>query len=182
MILGVEWMVVGSAAAAVRGVDVIPRDVDILLPSGSPESAKIRLAQALRPWTAAASPGPGLDMMLSTTEHPWQYSTDGSWLFGRWTIDGSRLEVAGISGSVGPNVLWETQGDAVCGTRQVVTWQGRALPVVPLEVFLATLLVRNRPDQVTTVIRRLIERGYCIELIERACQDRGVVIPALLRR
>ncbi|MDQ2846327.1 MAG: hypothetical protein M3Y77_08245, partial [Actinomycetota bacterium] len=134
-----EWMLVGSAASAVHGVELSPGDIDVL--ARTPNDV-VKLVAVL----------PSLDMpgqldvdpqtFVSTTEQP--VITFGGWTFGRWFLDGETVELAHIAGV--HRGLTENGGD-VWRLRRLVRWRGNLLPIVPLEVQLATMLSRKLDER-----------------------------------
>lgn len=178
--LSLEWMLVGSAATAVHGATVAPGDIDVLVHPTVSEADLGPLAQALLPHAANASPGQDLDVALSTAARPWYSSADGGWLLGRWIAEGCRVEAARITQHLETRAIVETHGRPVWGVREVVTWRSQRVPVVPLEVQLATLLAREYSGRIEAVTARLSERGFDAALLERACQGRNVSVPRCL--
>lgn len=170
-----RWMVVGSAASAIQGAAVRPRDVDIAVHPETPDAAMTEGLGALAVHAAAAAGADDLATFVSTRERPLLGTPDGHWLFGRWSVDGGRLEVARIREPVAPFALLETLGTAVWDHREFVQWRGRSVPVVPLEVQLATIVVRGLADRERAVRERLAETGAREELLRRAFVDRGLV-------
>jgi hypothetical protein len=165
-----DWMLVGSAASAVHGVGLQPGDIDVLARSAADVST---LASVLPPAEAGAS-DPHLDpeTFLSTAHEPVATFEDGTWTFGRWLLEGVRVEVAHIAADDGR--LHETTGSAVWRHRQTAAWRGIRLPIVPLEVQLATMLGRGLTDRARAAAARLHERGHDPGLLRRALEDQGV--------
>ncbi len=171
----VEWMVVGSAATRLHGACVEPNDVDILVHPDTFDDTLFRLADAFSDHAADGPALQDLGRFMSTQNQP--LLGDGGWLFGRWIIDGCKLEIARIREPVGPSDLLETHGLAVWGVRRVIQWRARSLPVVPLEVQFATILCRAQFDRERSVRKVLTARGYDHELLEQAMVARGLAIP-----
>lgn len=161
-----EWMLVGSAASAVHGVELSPGDIDVLARTANDV---VKLAAVL----------PSLDMpgqldvdpqtFVSTTEQP--VITFGGWTFGRWFLDGDTVELAHIAGVYGR--LTESGGE-VWGQRRLVRWRGNLLPIVPLEVQLATMLGRGLDECSQAAAECLRRNGYDERLLHRAVRDRGI--------
>lgn len=173
----VAWMVVGSAATRLQGVAVEPGDVDVLVHPGTSDDAMRVLAEQL---VEFAVPGPAtsdLDSFLSMPDRPLVATPDGEWLFGRWWVGGGKLELARIRVDLGDTAVVETMGTAVWKTRRTVGWRGRDVPVVPLEVQLATMLLRGQADREHAVRARLARAGSDDALIARALAARGLPVP-----
>lgn len=168
------WMVVGSAASAIQGVAVKPGDVDVAV---HPETSDATMAEglgALAAYAAESAAADDLATFVSTRERPLLATSRGFWLFGRWTVAGGKVEVARIREPVAPHAVLETLGTAVWDHRRHVRWRGRSVPVVPLEVQLATIVARGLVDREQAVRARLAEIGAREELLQRAFVDRGL--------
>ncbi|MEO7589351.1 MAG: hypothetical protein ABIS84_15130 [Arachnia sp.] len=169
----VPWMLVGSAATRVHGVCLEPADIDILVHPDTSDEAVLRLVDAL---SGYAADGPGLQTLeedfLST--HDQAMLAKGNWFFGRWMVDGCKVEVARIREPVDPLLLLETQGLLVWAVREVVEWRGRRLPVVPLEVQVATIVLRGQTAREMSARGAMKERGFNQELLDRAMVARGL--------
>lgn len=73
------------------------------------------------------------------------------WTFGRWLVCDIQVELAHIDRpGVGP-LLLETAGDAVWSSERVLSWRGIEIPIVPLEVQIATMLTRGQDDRLAAV-------------------------------
>lgn len=168
----VRWMLVGSAATRLHGVDVDPGDVDVLVHPQTPDDALLRLASALSDHAVDGPASQSLEHFMSSRDQ--SLLASGAWLLGRWMIDGHKLEVARIREPIDPTTLLETHGLAIWSLREVVEWRGWSVPVVPLEVQLATVVLRGQADREKSVRAALTERGYDRELRERAMVARGL--------
>lgn len=168
------WMLVGSAATSLHGAAVVPGDVDVLVHPDTHQDNMLECATSLVEYTGQDTPSEDLDLFLSSPACPLIPLSDGSWLFGRWMVQGCKLELARIRTAVAPPVVLETMGTAVWDTRQHVLWHGLSIPVVPLEVQLATIMSRAQVDRERAVQARLTERGFDSALLSRAMADRGV--------
>ncbi|WP_454149038.1 hypothetical protein [Microbacterium lacticum] len=115
-----------------------------------------------------------MDEFLSAPDRPLLATPDGSWLFGRWWIDGGKLEVARIRIDIPPSSVVETMGSGVWMTRRSVDWRGRDVPVVPLEVQLATVVLRGQIGREHAIRARLAEQGTDQTLLAQAFADRGI--------
>lgn len=168
----VSWMLVGSTATRVHGAYVEPADVDILVHPDTPEDAVHRLVDDLSSYAVDGPASQDLEDFLSTHDQPMLAS--GDWLFGRWMVGGCKVEVARIRASTDPLSLIETQGLLVWTLREVVEWRGRSLPVVPLEVQVATIVLRGQTARERAARNALKERGFNQELLDRAMVARGL--------
>ncbi len=119
---GIEWMLIGTAALAIRGVAVAPGDVDIV----TDERGAEMLADLYRP-----------ELVFPVMNWP------GMGLFGR-AFDGTRIEWLGneafLSGRVG---VWRPT--------EMAEWEGHEIRVPSLEAQLAVEEGRGRAAYVTAI-------------------------------
>lgn len=169
-----RWMLVGSAATCVQGVAVEPGDVDVLVHPQTSDEAMAAAVEAFERFSATGPVSQDPDLFLSTPNQPLVATPDGVWLFGRWMVDGFKLEVARIRIDLGPTAVIETMGTAVWDTQRTVSWRGHAVPVVPLEVQLATMTWRGLGERASAVRARLAEPGTDAALLAQAMADRGL--------
>jgi hypothetical protein len=135
---GIDWFVVGSAALAVRGIDVGPRDVDFV----TTDHARVVAALA--------------DALIE----PPLYDSDRDWIaawFARAFL-GARVEwVAEVYPDYddwgAPNEI----GPAATARLEHVRWNRRSLLLSPLDVQLAVNEKRGLDDRVGA-IRRFVQR------------------------
>jgi hypothetical protein len=149
---------IGTAAACLRGVPLVARDIDLLVRDRADVDTFARaLAHypCLRPpsWLAdarqyiAAFAVDGITVEASTVE---------------WPTPSAYLEALGE----GP---WRFSSEIVVGTVSIRT-------VAP-ELRLATELRRDRPDQIGALTAWLGERGYDPELLDHAMAAQGIDEP-----
>ena len=128
---GIDWWLGGSAALAVRGVDVAPRDIDIVTDAGG--------AAALA------------DLFADVLVEPLTYSPD--WVAEWWAraFLGARVEwIGGVrkSAEAHPGVDF---GPSVGRRVETVMWEGRALRVPPLDVQLAAAELRGLAERAAAI-------------------------------
>jgi hypothetical protein len=166
--------VIGSVASALQGCQVSPRDLDLL--AIRPEEVT-RFAELM--WAYApkhvAHPTDHADW-LSSQETPLSIGPDDYgfvWHFGRWLVDGLKVEMAhiappeGFPTSVDRAGIWEA-GPEIWPHIRMVSFGGRRVPVVPLEIQMETSLSRGLEDRVAAIIAVLREGGYDRDLVEMA--------------
>ncbi len=157
-----EWVIMGSIATYLQGIDVIPRDIDILV--RSPEEvyyfAELMSEFAVKECAAKAS----------HQHDDWQSSVDrpvaadepnpaqAVWYFGKWYINNFKVEVAHIVPPADylknkkPEAgIWEG-GPEIWPYIRYVNYQQYRLPVVPLEIQLETNLRRDLSSRVKKII------------------------------
>jgi hypothetical protein len=127
---GADWWIVGSAALAARGVDVVPGNVDIAVDEAGAE----RVAPHL---------GEGVLKPIADTGG-WVVATRSATLF-----RGSGISVIGGPLEQDHPTLWDASARAALDT---VAWQGRDVRVPPLDlhVWYARGMFRN--DQVRAIM------------------------------
>ncbi len=151
----VEYRVVGTAAAMLRGVPLPVGDLDILLK----ERRGVDLfAQVLSDFPCITPP---------------TYLADARQYFANYDVDGVKAELS--------TVEWETHSDAVecigCASWEhfsLVGIDSFAAPVVALELRVVSELVRGRSKQFTVVAGFLRRNGCDIELVRRGMCAGGV--------
>jgi len=129
---GGDWWLAGSAALAARGLDVVPRDLDVIASVDECE----RLAEALQ------------DVLVEPL-------VDGGFLGERWfrAFTGARIEcVGGVAAE-------HADGDfgAVAEARlETIEWRGHALRVPPLELQLASAERRGLAERAALIRKALV--------------------------
>ncbi len=167
-----RWMLVGSAATLLHGVaGISPDDVDVLVHPDTQDATLLHLANELTVAHPSSIPsGETLDTFLSTPDHP-LFASD-PWLFGRWHVDGAKLEVARIRASLDSGIA-ETHGRKAWQHRQWVSWEGLPIPVIPLEIQWATITLRGQQDRLAA-IAATPKTSWNEELARQALTDRGL--------
>jgi hypothetical protein len=168
-----RWMVVGSAATAIHGVDIEPGDIDILV--RQPDDVR-DVAGRLASYAAETSPSLDPEHFLSTQRAPTTATDDGVWTFGRWWINGTKVECAHIALDPGSGVLIESCGDEVWRHRRLIEWNGRNAPVVALEIQAATSLSRQLNDRARAILTFLQIHDEDSQLLMAALSSRGCAL------
>ena len=169
---GITWMLVGSMATHMHGATLIqPGDIDILVHPDTDDQAFQDLADRLcRAAPHAPSEGNDLDTFHSTPGQP--LISSGPWTFGRWYLEGGKLEVARIREHLDAGLL-ENQGRATWHHRHAVGWYGHDIPVVPLEVQWATMCERGQLDRMRAIAAANLT-SWDEPLARQALIDRGL--------
>ena len=180
--------VIGSAASALQGCRVSPRDLDLL--AIRPEELA-RFAELMWAYTPKYCDHPTDHAdWLSSHDKPLSIGPDDygfEWHFGRWLVDGVKVEMAHISAPEGFPMsadgagIWEA-GPEIWPHVCKVPFGGRAVPVVPLEIQLETCLCRGLEDRAVEIISVLQRDGYDHKLIEKALrQERMAGFEAMMK-
>ena len=129
---GAEWFLAGSAALAVRGIDIHPRDIDIV-------ASEHRLVS---------------DALADTLIEPPSYDSGHGWIaawFGRAFL-GARVEwVADVYDDVDDRAGPCEFGPAVAARLDHCRWNGRDLRLPPLDAQLAVNERRGLVDRVRAI-------------------------------
>lgn len=160
----IEWLVIGSAASALQGVEIEPRDVDLLFRTREDLMAFVRKMHGLTP----SSPEAPLSVedWRSSQAQPIKTETFPgafTWHKAAWDIEGVRLDAAAIENNGVPDSL---HGDGVWeGGDHVWSFVTRAqdLPVVALEVQLESCLRRDLDSRARAIAVCLQHSGYAVE-------------------
>ncbi|MFI6906958.1 hypothetical protein ACIBKY_37260 [Nonomuraea sp. NPDC050394] len=158
---GTAYRVCGTSAALLQGVPLPARDIDILL-AGRDDLDRFAAALSAFPCLYEAS---------------WLPET--SQYFTRFDVNGVDLELSTVERQADSDALecvgsgpWQHHVLITCGSHQV--------PVVRLELRLATELLRERPDRYEPLLDHLSTHGFDADLLERAMDAHA--IPAHHRR
>jgi len=160
----IEWLVIGSAASALQGVEIEPRDVDLLFRTREDLMAFVRKMHGLTP----SSPEAPLSVedWRSSQAQPIKTETFPgafTWHKAAWDIEGVRLDATAIENNGVPDSL---HGDGVWeGGDHVWSFVARAqdLPVVALEVQLESCLRRDLDSRARAIAVCLQHSGYAVE-------------------
>ena len=160
----IEWLVIGSAASALQGVEIEPRDVDLLFRTREDLMAFVRKMHGLTP----SSPEVPLSVedWRSSQAQPIKTETFPgafTWHKAAWDIEGVRLDATAIENNGVPDSL---HGDGVWeGGDHVWSFVTRAqdLPVVALEVQLESCLRRDLDSRARAIAVCLQRSGYAVE-------------------
>lgn len=183
----VGWLLVGSAATAVRGAPIQPGDIDIAMSTPS----AVHVAAALLPSRGDDSPSEAPTVWYSSVRQPVLSFTDAAnseWTFGRWTLYGVKVELAHITRPGGRDLCLEGGfSRAVWEVRSVLDWNGVQLTVVPIELQLVTMVVRNQIDRIEATLAAIGPQGIDQTLLRRAITDRRIDgadlrIPTIIQR
>lgn len=164
---GVEWMLVGSAATAIRGAAIVPGDVDVVTstPAGVRAAAEVLPSRTVRSFTK--DPGAWFS---SLAEPILTFGDDARWTFGRWMLAGIKVEVVHIDRPDATDLFIEGCSEPVWRERLVLDWKGTPIPVVPLEVQLATMIDRGQSERLEATLPAV--DSVDVGLLRRALADR----------
>jgi hypothetical protein len=160
-----DWALIGSAATAVQGCPVVPRDLDFL--TAEPRGV-YHFAETLQPWAPSGESAPAAgEEWYSTAEQPVHSALDPygfHWHFGRWLIEGLKVEVAHLEAPAGFPLspsgagIWEA-GPEIWPHIKSVSFAGFPLPVVPLEIQLQTAIQRGLDERIAAIVAFLHQHG-----------------------
>lgn len=178
---GIEWMLLGSAATALRGVAIVPGDIDIAILTADDV---IRAATVLpTPDVAGAVESGGFvpaDWVSTVAEPVRQFGDDGvRWTFGRWYVEGVKVELAHIDAPAVAGLMVETRAPLVWQERQTLRCHGQAIPTVPIEVQLATMVARQQDARIDATIAGIDLALLDVPLLRRAIRDKQSEVPGM---
>ena len=173
----VRWTVVGSVATALQGCDITPNDLDLL--TATPAGVQ-RIAELMAPYAPALCP-------ISNEDESWYSSaalpvSSGPdpfgfiWHFGRWFVDGFKVEAAhiippaGFPSSAEGAGIWEA-GTEIWPYVRRVPFGAHQVPVVPLEIQLHTSMSRGLARRVEAITAALRAQGSDGELLHKALNE-----------
>ena len=175
---GIEWMLVGSAATALRGAAITPGDIDITV--GSP--AEVALAATFLPTPEVHAPqGDAGPSWMSTVASPTlQFDRPGErWTFGLWVIDGFKVELAHID-SPGTAALWlETRSLRTWELRETLHCNGHPIPTVPIEPQLVTMMSRRQGDRLRATLAAIDLGSLNLPRLLQSIEDKRTEDPDL---
>lgn len=173
--------VVGSAAAALQGCPVSPRDIDIL--AIQPEEVYVFSELMTDHTPPRCEHPPGHADWLSSAKLPVSSGPDEYgfvWHFGRWLVEDVKVEIAhivapeGFSTSTDGAGIWEAGPEIWPNLRQV-SFAGHQVAVVPLEIQLETSLQRGLEERAAAIKAVLRRDGADIGLVDQALSSKHLL-------
>ncbi|GAB2596755.1 nucleotidyltransferase family protein [Kribbella endophytica] len=174
----IEWMLVGSAATALHGVEIVPGDIDIaVLEAGDVARAAAVLPTPDGPLVESQDPA---DWVSTAAEPALRFEHAGErWTFGKWMIDGVKVELAHIDAPAVAARMMETRALLVWHERETLNSHGQPVPTVPVEVQLATMVARQQDARIHATIAAIDTASVDVTLLRRALSDRRSEVPDL---
>jgi len=127
-----DWFLAGSSALAVRGIEVVPRALDLVVADAS------RAAEALR------------DVLVE----PVTENRPGTWIsrwFGRAFLH-ARIEwIAGVDPAIDTYAAPNDHGPEAASRLEIVRWRGHDLALAPLDLQLAVAERRGLTERVGAI-------------------------------
>jgi hypothetical protein len=153
--VGFEYRLVGTAAALAQGVRLPVGDVDILL---------ARRGDIDRAATALSG-FPCLD--------PPVWLPGARQYFARFVVDEVKVEISTVESSTDTDTF-ECVGRGPWQHYVRIRLGKHVVPVVGLELRLASELVRDRPDRYVPLIEHMRSHGADLQLVQKAMRARGL--------
>lgn len=174
----ISWMLVGSAATALRGVSIEPKDLDIAVSSAQ----DVALAAKLMPSPRLETPPDSPAEWFSTASAPTLRfgAPDERWTFARCLVDGFRVEIAYIDSPGTVTLYLETRSPLSWNDREILLCRGQAIPTVPLEPQLATMMARHQSDRIEATLAVIGRDSFDRSRLIRAVEDKRKENPDLL--
>ena len=172
----IEWMLVGSAATALRGAAIIAGDIDIAIRT----AGDVTRATALLLTPAAPQLDEPPDWISTAAEPTLHFGDAGErWTFGRWIVDGVKVELAHIDAPSAAELMIETRAPMVWRVRETLNCHGHPVPTVPIEVQLATMIARHQDARIAATLAALDGTPLNLPLLRRAISDKRSEAPGL---
>ena len=177
----IEWMLLGSAATALRGAAIVPGDIDIALLTAD----DVTRAASVLPTPDAPKPVESDELVpsdwISTAAEPTlRFGHSGErWTFGRWFIDGVKVELAHIDAPAVAALMIETRAPLVWHERKTLNCHDQPVPTVPVEVQLATMISRQQDARIDATIAAIDTTLLNLPLLRRAISDKRSEVPAM---
>lgn len=180
----IEWVIMGSVATFLQGIDIVPGDIDILMksPEGVYFFADLMSEYAIDKCEAGKNHQE--DNWQSSKELPVVADepnpTEAVWCFGRWYINNFKVEVAHITPpsdylvNKKPNTgIWEG-GPEVWSFVKHINYKSYALPVLPLEIQLQTNMNRKLDLRINKIINLFKLKKYDEQLLEKSLSQNNL--------
>ncbi|GAA3126634.1 hypothetical protein ACFFR3_23555 [Nonomuraea salmonea] len=155
------YRVGGTSAALLQGVHLPAGDIDVLVARRADVDT----------FAAALSPFP--------CPYPAAWLPETAQYFTRYEVNGVIVEISTVERETDSDGMecigrgpWQHCVQVTCGAHRV--------PVVRLELRLATELARDRPDRYEPILGHLAAHGCDAALLRRALTANGVPVPAAL--
>jgi hypothetical protein len=146
-----RYCVVGTAAAVIQGVNLMAKDIDILVEK---RVAVDKVARALEYFPCIRSP---------------IWLPDARQYFAAFEIQSALVEISTVEWETNSDCI-ETLGEGPYKHIERIKLGDHWIPVIRLELRLATELVRGRSERSLPLIRWLRKVGYDQPLLQRAMQ------------
>ncbi|ONI75749.1 hypothetical protein BWI15_07960 [Kribbella sp. ALI-6-A] len=180
----IEWMLLGSAATALRGAAIVPGDIDIAIRTAE----DVTRAAAVLPTPDARGAdesgpdvsGQGPDWFSTTAEPVLRFDRPGErWTFGLWMIGGVKVELAHIDAPAVAALMLEARSPLVWQEAEILEYHGQPVPTVPIEVQLATMVARQQDSRIDATIAAVDTTRLNLPLLHRALSDKQSEVPAM---
>ncbi|QNE19192.1 hypothetical protein F1D05_16320 [Kribbella qitaiheensis] len=178
----IEWMLLGSAATALRGVPIVPGDIDIavLTADGVTRAATVLPTPDALDAPERIQSGVPSDWISTAAEPTLQFGhIRERWTFGRWMIDGVKVELAHIDQPAVAALMIETRARLVWHERETLNCHGQPVPTVPIEVQLATMIARQQDTRLDATMAAIDTTRLNLPLLRRAISDKQAEVPAM---
>jgi hypothetical protein len=173
----IPWMLVGSAATALRGVVIEPNDLDIAVNSAQDVvlAAKLMTSPGLE-----KSQDPEAAWFSTASAPTLSFGSPGEqWTFGRCLIDDFRLEIAYIDSPGTAALYLETRSPLSWNDREFLLCRDHAVPTVPIEPQLATMIARRQADRIEATLEAIDLGSVDRSRLLRALEDKRLEVPDL---
>ena len=158
----IEWKLGGSVALALQGLEISPRDVDLLLPSG--DAARL-MAETLGDF-------------VESLPH-WRASVPFASYYGHCRIEGVEIDLIGELVIETPLGSVELGADSLLWRRESsLPFQGWKVPSIPLEIQLVTYYLMPEREERVNQITSLLKGRADLELLDEFLAEQAITPPA----
>jgi hypothetical protein len=173
----VSWMLVGSAATALRGAAIEPNDLDIAV---STAQDVVLAAELLTSPGVETSQDPEAAWFSTAFAPTLSFGSPGErWTFGRFLIDDFRVEIAYIDSPGTAALYLETRSPLSWDDREVLLCRGQVVPTVSIEPQLATMIARRQADRLEATLAAIDLESVDRSRLLKAIQDKRMEVPDL---
>jgi len=175
----IEWMLLGSAATALRGAAIVPGDIDIAVLAAE-DVTRAATVLPMPDTPEPAEPDEPSAWISTAAEPTLQFGDTGErWTFGRWFINGVKVELAHIDAPAVAELMIETRAPLVWRERETLHCHGQPVPTVPIEAQLATMIARQQDARINATIAAIDSTRLNVPLLRRAISDKQSEVPAM---
>ncbi|WP_091530466.1 hypothetical protein [Microlunatus soli] len=173
----IPWMLVGSAATALRGAAITPGDLDIAVNTAD----DLTRAANLMPTPSVEPQDTTPDWLSSQSAPTLSFGDAGEqWTFGRWIIEGFRVEIAHIESPRTTTLYLETRSTLSWSDREPLECAGHDVPTVRVEPQIATMIARDQTDRIDATLAAVGIETLDPSRLRRAINDKRTEAPDLV--
>lgn len=161
----IAWRLGGSMALALQGLEILPRDIDLFLPTGD----------------AARLMAETLGEFVESPPH-WRVSEPFASYYGHCRIEGVEIDLIGELAIETPQGNVNLGADSLLWQREsFLPFQGWKVPSIPLEIQLVTYYLMPKREGRVNQITSLLKDRVDLELLNEFLAQQGITPPLQAR-